>query len=154
MSGWFSDTQNHFGRFLKNKNVCFGSTSNFFKRNRSTFGTTKININVSISDETFVYVRNVGYDGPNHEGYDQTCGYAYQTDPENEPGRLLVAFFDSPAPPGDYLVLDTDYENYSAIFGCDERFGLSAVILTRENHPDSLYVSCLKIRIWHPSELT
>ena len=109
---------------------------------------------VSISDETFVYVRNVGYDGPKHEGFDQTCGYAYQTDPENEPGRLLVAFFDSPAPPGDYLILDTDYENYSAIFGCSERFGLSAGILTRENHPDSLYVSCLKIRIQHSSDLT
>ena len=109
---------------------------------------------VSVSDETFVYVRNVGYDGPNHEGFDQSCGYAYQTDPENEPGRLLVKFFDSPAPPGDYLILDTDYENYSAIFGCDERFGLSANILTRENNPDSLIVSCLKIRIYRPSDLT
>ena len=54
---------------------------------------------------------------------------------------MLVKFFDSPAPPGDYLILDTDYENYSAIFGCNERFGLSAGILTRESHPDSLIVS-------------
>merc|ERR1711956_156804 len=27
-------------------------------------------------NETFVYLRNVGYDGPKHEGFDQTCGYA------------------------------------------------------------------------------
>ena len=104
---------------------------------------------VSVSDETFIYLRNVGYDGPKHEGFDQTCGYAYQSDPENEPGRLLVSFFDFPQnPPGDYLILDTDYENYSAIFGCNERNGITAGILTRESHPDSLIVSCLKIRTY------
>ena len=102
---------------------------------------------VSVSDETSIYLRNVGYDGPKHEGFDQVCGIAYQSDPENEPGRLLVSFFDSPAPPGDYLILDTDYENYSAIFGCGERNGLVAGILTRESHPDPLIVSCLKIKI-------
>ena len=107
-----------------------------------------ITILVSVSDETFIYLRNVGYDGPKHEGFDQTCGYAYQSDPENEPGRLLVSFFDFPQnPPGDYLVLDTDYENYSAIFGCNERNGISAGILTRESHPDSLIVSCLETRV-------
>ena len=110
---------------------------------------------VSVSDETFIYLRNVGYDGPKHEGFDQTCGYAYQSDPENEPGRLLVSFFDFPQnPPGNYLILDTDYENYSAIFDCDERKGITAGILTRESHPDSLIVSCHKIRTYHLSDLT
>ena len=100
-----------------------------------------------ISDETFVYARNIGYDGPRHEGFDQICGIAYQTDPENEPGRLLVDLgFGSP---GDYLILDTDYENYAALFGCEEENGgPTAAVLTREDHPDSLFVSFIKKRIY------
>ena len=30
------------------------------------------------------------YAGPEHEGFVQICSIAYQIDPENEPGRLLV----------------------------------------------------------------
>ena len=68
---------------------------------------------------------------------------------------MLVSFFDFPQnPPGNYLILDTDYENYSAIFDCDETKGITAGILTRESHPDSLIVSCHKIRTYHLSDLT
>jgi len=43
--------------------------------------------------------------------------------------------------PGDYLILDTDYENYAALFGCEEENGgPTAAVLTREDHPDSLFV--------------
>ena len=49
--------------------------------------------------------------------------------------------------PGDYLILDTDYENYAALFGCEEENGgPTAAVLTREDHPDSLFVSCIKTR--------
>ena len=74
----------------------------------------------------------------------QNCAYAYQTDPENEPGRLLMQFEGQESRPGDYLILDTDYENYAVHFGCKENFDLTAVTLTREDHPDSLFVSNIK----------
>ena len=74
----------------------------------------------------------------------QNCAYAYQTDPENEPGRLLMQFEGQESRPGDYLILDTDYENYAVHFGCKENFGLTAATLTREDHPDSLFVSYIK----------
>ena len=36
--------------------------------------------------------------------YQQVCGYAYQVDPVNEPGALIVKFA---GPPGEYNVLAT-----------------------------------------------
>ena len=46
--------------------------------------------------------------------------------------------------PGEYLILDTDYENYAVFFSCEEENnGPDAAVLTREDHPDSLFVSCL-----------
>jgi len=86
-------------------------------------------------NDTAVYVRNVGYtDGI----YSQVCGIAFQPDPENAPGKLKVAFPYSPTP-GDYWILDTDYENYTAIYSCDRRVGdqleLFKWILTRSTKP-------------------
>ena len=74
------------------------------------------------------------------------CGPVYQTDPENETGRFIAQFgmwnFNHNFPYNiDYLVLDTDYENYAAVLGCEKSFGPTAAVLTREEHPDSLYVS-------------
>ncbi|CAC5382784.1 APOD [Mytilus coruscus] len=51
-----------------------------------------------------------------------------------EPGRLVVQFTPF-TPPGQYWVLDTDYESYSVVYSCRQQ-GLqrieSAFILTRE----------------------
>ena len=91
-----------------------------------------------------MYVRNVGYtDGI----YSQVCGIAFQPDPENAPGKLKVAFPYSPTP-GDYWILDTDYENFTAIYSCDRRIGdqleLFKWILTRSTKPSPEVVNTYK----------
>ena len=61
-----------------------------------------------------------------------------QADPENAPGELIVYFYGSP---GDYWVLDTDFDSFSSVYSCTE--GLFdgvvkyefAFILTREKYP-------------------
>ncbi|XP_064619210.1 apolipoprotein D-like [Lineus longissimus] len=44
-------------------------------------------------------------------------GEAYAPD-ASEPAKLLVSFDQSPAKPGPYWVLDTDYRNYSIVYSC------------------------------------
>ena len=92
-------------------------------------------------NETAVYARNVGIKGGST--WVQVCGFAYQTDPETDPARLIVQF--PGAPPGDYWVLDTDYENFACVYSCRERNGVVssvlAGILTREPFPSDEVVS-------------
>ena len=68
-------------------------------------------------------MRNVGY--KNDVDYAQTCGIAYQADPINEPGRLLVEFPGSF--PANYLVLGTDYDTYAAVYSCFEQDGEATI---------------------------
>ena len=68
--------------------------------------------------------------------FDEICGWAEQADPENAPGDLIVYFYGNP---GDYWILDTDFETYTAVYSCADaplgtRFEL-AWILTREQNP-------------------
>ena len=122
---------------------------------------------VFLEDGT-VSVRNVGLrpDG----SFTEICGYAEQPDPSH-PGELLVRILDHPkrftqnsfqenyqfftsfqvkfpgVPDGDYRVLDTDYENWAAIYSCKNillfkyEFGW---ILTREPTLNQTYVSYLE----------
>ena len=63
-----------------------------------------------------------------------------QADPENAPGELIVYFYGSP---GDYWVLDTDFDSFSSVYSCTEGLvdGLVkyeyAFILTREKYPSN-----------------
>lgn len=70
--------------------------------------------------------------------YQQVCGFAFQPDPENAPGKLKVDFgFGKNY--GGYWILDTDYENYTAVYSCDRRIGdqleFFKWILTRSTKP-------------------
>ena len=101
----------------------------------------KISLNInwfSYLDDTAVYARNVGFD---YDTYEQVCGIAYQPNPE-DPGKLIVDFPFSP--PGDYWILDTDYENYTVIYSCRKK-GDSALIFswvnTRSRNPSPEIVS-------------
>ena len=79
---------------------------------------------------------NVGY---KESGLDQVCGYAH---PTNKPGTLYVEF--PTLNGGDYNILDTDYENFAAIYSCMEHSGQSYIIaflLTRSTQPTDDYVS-------------
>ena len=95
-----------------------------------------------VSDETVVWAKNVGLSGGEEPIFQQVCGYAYQVDPINDPGALIVQF---QGPPGEYNVIDTDYENFAAIYSCSQRGdnppSLTAGIITRVENPDPLYVS-------------
>ena len=85
------------------------------------------------SDETAVYARNVAFVD---ELYKQVCGIAYQPNPD-EPGKLFVDFPGSP--PGNYWILDTDYDNYNVVYSCNKR-------------GDSLYIfSWINTRSYNPS---
>lgn len=91
-------------------------------------------------DDTTVHAKNIGY---TEDGlYQQVCGFAYQVDAENEPGHLIVQL--GPAPPGDYFVLDTDYETFACVYSCRKRgdeISLTQSVLTRSNTPDVETVS-------------
>ncbi len=81
-------------------------------------------------------------------GFYEVCGRAVQADPENNPGVLQVEFFPSSsgddltreAPyDGNYLVLDTDFETFSAVYTCDNYGPLKSEIgwiLTRIPDPE------------------
>ena len=74
----------------------------------------------------------------------EICGYATIPDIDSEPGRLAVYFPDVPVA-GDYRVLDTDYENWAAVYSCSEwdLFGLFkySYLLTRSQTRNETAVS-------------
>jgi apolipoprotein D and lipocalin family protein len=78
--------------------------------------------------------------------FNEICGYAVSKDPNNL-GQLALQFPGTPE--GDYWVLDTDYENYSAVYSCGTLFGLVkleyAFVLTRDANPSEEIVSHLQI---------
>lgn len=86
-------------------------------------------------DDLSVYVRNEGI-YKNGQEYKDICGYAESTD-SNNPGALKLHFPGTPE--GDYWVLDTDYENFSAVYSCGTILGLVkleyAFLLTRDAQP-------------------
>ena len=63
-------------------------------------------------NDTAISVRNVGVlpDG----SFDEICGYAIQPIPDV--GQLFVNF--PMKPPGEYLILDTDYINFASVYNC------------------------------------
>lgn len=104
--------------------------------NRVTEASDKcIRAQYSKLNETAVHARNVGIKGGST--WVQVCGFAYQTDPDTQPAKLIVQF--PGAPPGDYWVLGTDYDNFACVYACRERNGVVssqlAGILTREPFP-------------------
>ena len=74
----------------------------------------------------------------------EICGYATIPDIDSEPGRLAVYFPDVPVA-GDYRVLDTDYENWAAVYSCSnfDIFGLFryTYLLTRAQTRNETAVS-------------
>ena len=86
-------------------------------------------------DDTAVYARNVGIEGSIND-WTQICGFAYQPNPEADPGKLIVQF--PQGKPGDYWILGTDYENFACVFSCFETptfTSLQAWIITRVPNP-------------------
>ena len=76
----------------------------------------------------------------------QVCGYATTTDV----GGVLKVYFPFSPVPGDYKVLDTDYENYACVWSCvSDLVGLFhteiGYILTREQEYNPEYVSTIMI---------
>ena len=64
-------------------------------------------------------VRNVAI---NPSGsFDEICGYAEVPNPAY-PGELKVYF--PFAPPGDYWLIDTDYQNFASVYACTDVFGI------------------------------
>ena len=60
-------------------------------------------------------------------------------DPVGAPGKLKVDF--GVGKPGDYWVLDTDYDNFSVVYSCSEIFGqITQAIITRTNNPTDAIV--------------
>ena len=101
-----------------------------------------------LNDNGTVSVYNIGTLASGE--YDEICGYAYQPDPEGAPGDLLVVFPSIPGPQptegGSYWVLDTDYENYAAVYSCGsglfDQFRVEfGWVLTREQFPSEDVVS-------------
>ena len=93
-------------------------------------------MNLDLLDETAVYARNVGIEGDINE-WTQICGFAYQPNPERDPGKLIVQF--PQGKPGDYWILGTDYESYAVVYSCFEFNGmvsLQAWIITRDPQPE------------------
>jgi len=72
---------------------------------RATYGETATANNVT--------VRNVAINPKGN--FDEICGHAVQ--PNAFVGELVV-IFPPPAQPGDYLLLDTDYDNFASVWSC------------------------------------
>merc|ERR1719468_615664 len=72
----------------------------------------------------------------------EICGYAENKD-ASHPAELKLNFPGTPE--GDYWVIDTDYENWSAVYSCGDIFGLVkfeyAFLLTRTPQPSEEAVS-------------
>merc|ERR1712212_349863 len=75
------------------------------------------------------------------------CGYATIPNIDKEPGHLEIHFQDVPVA-GDYRVLDTDYDNWAAVYSCNDwdLFGFFeyTYILTRSQTRDETAVSAAK----------
>ena len=72
----------------------------------------------------------------------EICGWAEQADPESAPGDLIVYIFGNP---GDYWILDTDYESFSSVYSCNDDTRIEhASILTREIYPSDETVNMSK----------
>ena len=73
----------------------------------------------------------------------KVCGYAKTTDV----GGVLEVYFPFSPVPGDYEILDTDYENYACVWSCVDLISLANVqigyILTRDQTPDPELVSII-----------
>jgi len=79
---------------------------------RATYGETGSPNNIT--------VRNVAINPQNK--FDEICGYAlhpsgFIPDPNLHTGFLIVTF-PPPAQPGDYHLLDTDYDNFASVWSC------------------------------------
>ena len=92
-------------------------------------------------DDTSINVRNIGIFSNEDK---EICGHADSKDPSN-PAQLKLYFPGTPE--GDYWVLDTDYENWSAVYSCGDIFGLIkfeyAFALTRTPDPSAEVVSLI-----------
>merc|ERR1711860_102246 len=100
----------------------------------SPAGSSCVRASYGLLDDGYVSVHNSQTTRRTHE-YDEICGYAYQVDPVNEPADLRVNF--PASPPGIYWVLDTDYENFTAIYSC-EVVGIKfeyGWVMTRDPNP-------------------
>jgi len=82
-------------------------------------GTTCIRATYGEMDYGKISVRNVAINPAG--SFDEICGYAEVPNPAY-PGELLVHFPFSP--PGDYWLLDTDYENFASVYACTDVLGL------------------------------
>merc|ERR1711970_519906 len=79
---------------------------------------------------TWITVANHGIKSDGKD--DDIKGFATTTD---QPGALKVVFFGVEPSTPNYLVLDTDYHDYSCVYYCSEKLGVrmqDAWILTRE----------------------
>merc|ERR1712086_1032133 len=71
-----------------------------------------------------ISVRNVALD-PSGD-WAEICGFAEVPNP-SYPGELLVHFPFSP--PGDYWLLDTDYDNFASVYACTDVLGIVKIEL-------------------------
>ncbi|OWF38108.1 apolipoprotein D-like [Mizuhopecten yessoensis] len=84
-------------------------------------GLTCVKANYALLDNGNIQVTNSGIRPFTRT---QTIASAIATVPDpSEPGRLSISF-DADRPSGSYLVLDTDYDNYSLVYSCQNFFGL------------------------------
>jgi len=92
-------------------------------------------------DDLSINVRNIGIFG---SGDKEICGHADSKDEAN-PAQLKLYFPGTPE--GDYWVLDTDYENWSAVYSCGDIFGLIkfeyAFALTRTPQPSAEVIAAV-----------
>merc|ERR1712142_637483 len=102
-------------RYLGNWYQVEGTTTFFLPK-----GTTCVRATYGAKDDGSVSVHNVCTKVSGE--LSEVCGYAKVIDPK-VPGKLAVYFPQAPVP-GDYQVLDTDYENYAAVYSCASILGV------------------------------
>jgi len=93
--------------------------------------------NYDLDDDGNVQVWNTQVLGDG-QTFDEVCALATEAQDANGEGRFDVVFYDTPTS-ASYIVLDTDYATYTAIYSCDEALGQIvelAWILTRDQFPD------------------
>ncbi len=78
------------------------------------------------------------------------CGVAWQADQKEAPAEITQAF-PFPPVPSKLLILDTDYETYSAVYSCADRgiFGTTEYgwLMTRKANVSQAVVSEFAIRL-------